>query len=57
MSGVRTKAHRPICSLILTALQLQRAVLCVQWETAEVHRAKRRHGDPKTQLTVKEKPT
>lgn len=36
------------CSLILTALQLQRAVLRVQWETAEVHGAKRSHGDPAT---------
>lgn len=30
----------------LTALQLQRAVLCVQWEAAEVHGAERRHRHP-----------
>lgn len=32
----------------LTALQLQRAVLCVQREAAEVHRAESRHSDPET---------
>lgn len=34
--------------MCLTALQLQRAVLRVQREAAEVHRAESRHSDPET---------
>lgn len=51
------KKERNIPTVVLTALQLQRATLCVQRETTEVHGAQCRHSDPTTRITVKETAT